>query len=366
MGEFFTYNMLLGTITAAVISWIIIPPVVRVARKKELVAITNGRTNHIGAIPALGGIAIFAAIMVASSLFFTGKFPDEFRYIFPAIIIMFFVGVTDDLVDLKVRVKLLTQIVVAFLVVKLADIRIESFFGFMGVGELPYWFSLLFSGFVFICIVNSINLIDGIDGLASGLGMQISIVFGIWLAMAGFPNFAIFSFVLTGALFPFYLYNVFGKNYKLFMGDTGSLILGTIFAILAIKVLCCPIPPGHEMEMSALPIVVMSVLIIPIVDTLKVFVVRLINKKSPFNGDRNHLHHNLLQLRLSHRQASSVIILLNFSIFIIAYFLKNIEGIYLLVIVAGLGTSAILVPWILARKFREGEAKSVPKEAFVD
>lgn len=364
MGEFFTYNMLFGTVTAAIISWIIIPPIVRVARKKELVAITNGRTNHIGAIPALGGVAIFAAIMVAANLFFKGDFPSEFRYIFPAIIVMFFVGVSDDLVDLRVLIKLAAQLIVAGFIVGLADIRIETFYGFLGIGELPYWFSLLFSGFVFICIVNSINLIDGIDGLASGLGMQISLVFGVWLALLGYPNYATFAFVLTGALFPFYIFNVFGKHYKLFMGDTGSLILGTIFATLAIKVLCCPIPPGHQMEMSALPIVVMSVLIIPIVDTVKVFAVRLWTRKSPFDGDRNHLHHNLLQLGLSHRQASSVIIILNFSIFALAYFLRHIDGFYLLLIVAGLGALAIVVPWTMIKYNLGKKVDTAPEKVY--
>ena len=340
----FTFNMLWGLLAAALISRIAIPPVVRVARKKQLVALPNGRTSHNGAVPALGGVAIFAAVSIATSLFLENGIPREFQFTFPALLMIFMIGMKDDLVNLTAHTRLIAQILAGLLIVVFADIRVASFYGIFGLWELSYPVSLIFSLIVFVGLVNAFNLIDGIDGLASGLGIQISLVFGIWLAMIGHTNYATLAFALTGALIPFYIFNVFGKKYKLFMGDTGSLLLGTIFATLSIKILCCPLADGHILQMTALPAVVIASMIIPIADTLKVFTIRISKGQSPFYADRNHLHHDLIRMGLTHWQASTLIILANFMIFLFAMAFRNIHPLMLCVMVAFLGAVAVMVP----------------------
>ncbi len=353
MVELFSIDMLLGAVVAGIVSWLTIPPIVRVARTKNLVAITNGRSNHKGSIPALGGVAIFAAMTVAGVLFMPASFPNELRYVGFAVLTMFLIGVKDDLVEIDAFYKLLAQIVAALVIVLMGDIRIHSLFGFFGVYDLPYWISVIISLLLFVVIVNSINLIDGIDGLASGLGIQISILFGIALTYLNQPSYATLAFIFTGALIPFYVFNVFGKNYKLFMGDTGSLILGTVFAILALKIACCPVPNTFFLDEIKLPVFILAILIIPIGDAIKVFLIRVVKRESPFHGDMNHLHHNMLDTGLTHGQASSVIFIMNLFIVAIIFFLRDLNELILLALTIFLGFLAVAIPWILISKKTE-------------
>jgi len=237
----------------------------------------------------------------------------------------------------------------ALLVVVLADVRIGTFHGMFGLETLPYWFSILFSIFVFIALINCFNLLDGIDGLASGMGIVISLIFGFWLFKLGFLNFSILSFALTGALISFYRFNVFGKKYKLFMGDNGSLLLGFLFAILAIKVMCCELPHDDKLYMRSLPTVVMGVMIIPIIDTIRVFTLRILRGKSPFSADRTHLHHVFLQLGFSHLQASSTIIAVNLILFCLTLFMRNMNPMVSAIILFSLALIVSLIPCYLVR-----------------
>jgi len=347
MQEVFSINMLYGVLVAGFVSWMTIPPIVRVAREKHLVAITNGRTNHKGSIPALGGVAIFASVTLAGLLFLPQNLMNEFRYIGFAVLTMFMIGIKDDLVEVRARYKLIAQIVVALVIIIIGDIRIHTLFGFFGIFDLPDWISIAISTILFVGIVNSINLIDGIDGLASGLGIQISLIFGIVLAYLNQPSYAILSFVFMGSLIPFYIFNVFGKSYKLFMGDTGSLILGTVFGILALKICCCSVPEAFFLEEIKLPILVVAVLIIPVADAVKVIVVRMLNGVSPFIGDMNHLHHTILSLGMTHWKASTLIFVMN--LFIVGFVLifRELNEALLLSLVVFMGASAVTVPWFI-------------------
>lgn len=328
-------NMIWSMIAGAMISYIAIPPIVGVAKAKSLVALPNGRTSHKGAIPMLGGIAIFAGLVMGTSLFVQDGFPNEFQFFIPAFLIIFFLGLKDDIVHIAWSTRLMGQILAGFLVVVMAHVRIGSFHGMFGIHEIPEWVSIIFSMFVFVAIVNAYNLIDGIDGLASGLGMIASSVFGVWQLMLGHEGYAVLAFALLGGLIPFYLFNVFGKKNKLFMGDTGSTLMGTVFAILAMKILCCELPYQAAMNFDALPAMVMAVMVIPITDTIRIFTFRIMKGKSPFAADRNHFHHYLLRLGMNHWQASTTIAVLNVMMIVIAFMMREVPARWVALITLG-------------------------------
>jgi len=330
-----TWGMIWSLIIGAMISFVAIPPIVSLAKAKALVVHPNGRTSHKGAIPALGGIAIFAGLIIGTSLFVENGFPKEFQYFFPAFLVIFFLGLKDDIVHIAATTRIMGQIIAAVLIVVLADVRIGTFHGLFGIHELPVWISYLFSVFVFICLINAFNLVDGIDGLASGLGIIGMIIFGVWVYKLGYKDYGVLAFALLGGLLPFFGFNVFGRNNKLFMGDTGSTLIGMVFAILALKILQFEAIPGTKLYFDALPALVIAVMIIPITDTFRIFSIRIAQGKSPLAADRNHFHHYLLRLGMTHIQASMSIILLNLVIVLIAFTLRQWAARWVIIITVG-------------------------------
>jgi len=259
-------------------------------------------------------------------------------------VILFFFGIVDDLVGINPYKKLGGQVLASLIAIVVANVRMTTLHGLFGVGELPYLVSILISLFVFLAVINAFNLIDGIDGLASGLGIGISVVFGVWLAMLGRPAFAVLSFALTGSLIVFYWFNVFSKKNKVFMGDTGSMFIGFIFASLGIKIMCCPVTPTIDMSVNTIPVVVMSLMIIPISDTLRVIMLRILRGQFPFHADRSHCHHDLLRLGFSHRRASTILVMANMIVFFMALSIKTIHVFLLGVLVLSAGIFICSVP----------------------
>ncbi|MFH0761086.1 MAG: MraY family glycosyltransferase, partial [Bacteroidota bacterium] len=303
-------------------------------------------------------IAIFAAVILGSLLFMKDSAFSEFRYVLAGLTLIFFTGLKDDLVDLGWLKKIVAEVFAAILVVVVAGIRINTFHGLFGVNELPGWFSIGFSVFVCVALINCFNLLDGIDGLASGMAIFISVIFGIWLYKLGYSNFALLAFALTGGLIPFFFYNVFGKKNKLFMGDSGSLMLGFLFSVLAMKILCCEIAPGNSLYMNALPVVVMSVMIIPMFDTIRVFTLRIIKGKSPFVPDRTHLHHVFLKLGFNHLQTSGIIIMINIGLAVMTFLLRDLDPFLMLVILFGTAFAICLIPCYMESKTFRTKRKS--------
>ena len=344
--DYFNMYMVLSLIVAALIARIAIPPVVRVARAKHLVARTNRRTAHEGSVPYMGGIAIFASMLISSSLFMIEGSSREFQYVIPAVMIIFFIGLKDDLANISPWTKFGGQILASSIVIIMADVRIYSLHGILGINDIHPLLSLALSLIVFLGIINAFNLIDGIDGLASGLGIQISFIFGVWLAFMKLDNYAVFAFALTGAMVPFYIYNVFGKKNKLFLGDTGSLLIGMVFSILAVKIISSHMPANSRLYFSATPMVVMSAMIIPIADMIRVFSFRIARRRSPFSPDKHHFHHYLLQMGMTHWQASTTICAINFLIFLLAFAFRNRGNLELGILVLTLGIGITALPRI--------------------
>ena len=229
--------ILLGFLMAFGITWFVIPSVVGISRLKDLCASPNNRTSHASSTPTLGGIAVFVALVLSTVIFAGTYFKFELKYIFSGLMIVFFVGIKDDILIIDPVKKLAGQIFAVVLIAVFAGIRIPGLYGLFGIGQLPYVVSILLTVFVFIVIINGFNLIDGIDGLASGIGILTSTVFGIWFWMSGHLGCTILSFSFAGTLAAFFWFNVFSKTNKIFLGDTGSMVIGFVLGILACRFL---------------------------------------------------------------------------------------------------------------------------------
>lgn len=301
------FQIIVSALVACTTSITAIPVIIKISRLKNLMADPGERSSHITKTPTLGGVAIFASTLIS---YFLWENPDEGQLIhlsISALVILFFLGVKDDILILSPKKKMIGQIGASALIVIFADLRIENLFGIFGIHEIPYLISLPLTVFIFIALINAINLIDGIDGLAGGIGMISGGMFGLWFYLNGHYALACLASSVAGSLVGFLRFN-YSKTSKIFMGDTGSLIVGFLLTMFALKFIQLNIEYRFNPNASfSAPILAIVVLIVPIFDTLRVFIIRLKDKKSPFVGDRNHLHHILIDSGMSHFQASVIL-----------------------------------------------------------
>lgn len=356
------YDIILSFITAFVITYFIVPSIIRVAKVKKLVDVPGERSAHYTPTPSLGGIAIFAGTVFAITLWTPFHYFANLQYILAAMIIIFLIGAKDDILPMSPSTKLVGQIFVALILVFRADVVIDNFYGLFGIHQLYQWFSILFSIFVIILLINAFNLIDGINGLAGSIGIVISLVFGTWFFLIERVELAMVAFALTGALVAFLKYNITPAD--IFMGDTGSMLVGFVCTILAIK--CLETHNGYFAEkliekpylgiyeMQAAPAVVIGILIIPLFDTLKVFITRMLKGRSPFMPDKTHTHHLLLNTGLSHSQATSVLVLVNIIFVLISFYFQYLGVFWLMMIIIGLAiVCSSLLTYIAQNKMKK-------------
>ncbi|MFC7347418.1 glycosyltransferase family 4 protein [Chryseobacterium zhengzhouense] len=340
----------LGFLSSFLITFFSIPTIIKISKRKNLMDEPGVRSSHLRKIPNLGGIAIFYSIGICTSIFAYEIF-DLYKFLFASLIILLYVGIMDDIVVMRAYKKLVAQVVVSVLIVVGSDVRIRNLFGIFGVYEVHYWISVFVTVITFIILINAFNLIDGIDGLAGGYSLICSALFGISYYRLGEYNYplVILSVVLIGSVLAFLYYNM--SNYratKIFMGDTGSMLLGFLLAFTCICFIDIFIDkklfsiPSYHLESA--PVIAVAILILPIVDTLNVIVVRLWNKKSPFEADKNHIHHKLLKLDLTHRRSSFYIITYYLAIVTVTYFLRHTNVNLLLFIVLFLGFLGAYIP----------------------
>ena len=317
---------------ASIISAYSIPTIVTISKLKHLYDEPDSRKATQTIIPTLGGVAIFIAFMIALTLGTYGKDFSELRYILCGLTILFFVGIKDDILILSARKKLFIQILTTLILVFLANIRLSSIHGFLGMYNVPFEMSAVLTVFVMIVITNAFNLIDGIDGLASGICMLTASVLGGWFFMSGHYQYAIMATALVGALAGFFAYNVWGSKNKIFMGDTGSLLLGFIMSVLIVKFCEFNIYETGEYFIHSAPAVAFGLLIVPLFDTIRVFSIRILNKRSPFTPDKNHVHHRLLHLGFSHLQSTTRIILINAMFIVMNFYLMEMSILSLMIV----------------------------------
>jgi UDP-GlcNAc:undecaprenyl-phosphate/decaprenyl-phosphate GlcNAc-1-phosphate transferase len=377
-------QLILVFCTSLFVSLLSIPSLIKVAILKRLFDEPGARKLHTRMIPTIGGIIIFAATIFSFALWFPsnsflpqGNLPetistvqytadmqdaqlamDDFKYIIATVLILFFVGVKDDIIGTAPIKKLAAHILVGMILVMMADVRLSGLHGIFGIYEIPEWASVFLSLFTIIVIINAFNLIDGVDGLAAGIGLIVCVAFGLWFHLAGDAVMSMLSFSLAGALFGFLFFNF--NPAKIFMGDSGSLTIGLIIAVLAIRLI--EFKPG-SIESNLLseiskPIFAMSVLVYPLVDTLRIFIYRLVRGVSPFSADRNHIHHQIIDLGLSHRQTVLVLYAVNIFVVFLSVIFRNLEAGLAMILIAGISLGLSQLPFII-RKMKQGIKKDI-------
>ncbi|MFN8437681.1 MAG: MraY family glycosyltransferase [Cytophagales bacterium] len=288
---------------AFLISLFAIPSIRSMALKKRLLDEPNGRSMHEISTPRLGGMAIFAGLLSALTLF--GTVTPSIQCMLSGAILIFFIGLKDDILPVSPVKKFFIQVLATSILLFIGNIRITSFQGFLGIGVINEGISYFFSAIVIIGITNSINLIDGLDGLAGSVIVLISSCFGISFFISQNSPLLGLSICLIGGTIGFLRYNFEKAN--IFMGDSGSLVLGFIIAFLSINFL--------EMQIfNANIALIIAFLYIPILDTSRVFGLRILSGTSPFVPDKNHLHHVLSNKGLNSIATKAVLILFNLSI----------------------------------------------------
>jgi UDP-N-acetylmuramyl pentapeptide phosphotransferase/UDP-N-acetylglucosamine-1-phosphate transferase len=311
MEKLTAYSGLMAFIASFAITYFSIPPIIRLSLIKRLYDLPDSRKHHTNRISPLGGVAIFGGLML-SFIFFTAHLANpSLNSVLVALIILFITGVKDDLYPLTPWKKLGGQLVAVCIVVFQGDIRLESMYGLFEVYDLPYPISAAATIVFFLGIINSFNFIDGINGLSAGLGIVMSLTYAICLWVIGDELLLILALCIAGGQIAFLRYNLI--NARIFMGDSGSMVLGFFAALLTIGFLQSN-QKAADVFLLHIDAMVFSfaVLIIPVFDTIRVIALRVfVLKKSPWNADRNHIHHMLLDLGLKHAQASMLLIFVN-------------------------------------------------------
>jgi len=337
-------NIFFSLITAFSITYVAIPKVIFFAEKLRLFDEAGIRASHKGSVPIFGGIAIFSGIIF--SLLFWADI-ENIQYILVSILIVFFVGVIDDLLVLSPFKKIVGQVIATSVIIFLGDLQIDNMHGVLGIYDLPIWIGALFTIFVVIVITNGFNLIDGVDGLAAGVGVISSFSFGVIALLMEQSDVAMVAFTLMGALIGFLRYNLFPA--KIFMGDTGSMVVGMILSVLAIN----SIEYGLVTETIKLPnkgpLLAIAILAIPLFDSLRVFVARIIKGRHPLSAGRGHIHHALLALGFGHTKTSLILYFFTISIIVFSYFLLEFNVNVSIAILSLISFISLYIPFYLLK-----------------
>ncbi len=307
-------NILGAFLVALLVSFLVMPLIIGALKKKNLIDAPDRRKIHRTITPSMGGIGIMIGFVIALLIWLTFSGIVEYKYVLSGVGLLFVAGLRDDLIPISARVKLMVQILAALIVVFTGTI-ITSGFGLFGFNELNFTLRAFLSiGFI-IFFTNSFNLIDGLDGLAGSVTLIISSFFSIWFYVNGSFYLATISGAAAGAIIGFLYFN--WSPAKIFMGDTGALSLGFLFSVLALTFINQDYALTTEWYKYNAPVATMiAILIVPLFDTFRIIVVRLVKKKSPFEPDNNHTHHILMRLGLTHAQVA--ILLASFNVVVIA------------------------------------------------
>ncbi len=346
--NFIGWLFLSAGLIAAVTGLLAYPAIKNVAEAKNLMDNPDARSSHHTKVPNLGGVGIYLSIVVAITMLGAVLDTKSLFLILGGITILFFLGLKDDILVLSPRKKFIGQLLAAFLLIVFTDTRILGFSGLFGVTLLPYAVSVLFTLFVYLLIINAFNLIDGIDGLASTLALMASAGFAFLFCEYTDVSMVALSGAVCGALIPF-LYLNFSKHKKMFLGDTGSMILGFILAVMAVRFInASQVASASASEFkNAAPILALAVLFFPLLDTLRIFIIRIVvHKKSPFIADKNHIHHGFLALGFSHKRTTLVIVLFNTLLIAAAYLAKDWDIHWQLLLLIVCGSVLYTLPFI--------------------
>lgn len=326
----------LAALTAFSVGMISMPILIKILRKAKIGDVPGGRKIHTSFIPSMGGIGFFVASLVAMSIW-AWQFPlPDIRYLLGAIAIMFIVGLRDDLIEMKASQKIIGQLIAVLLVVVASDIRIKDLHGFLGFHELPLWFSYGFSAFVLLALTNAFNLIDGLDGLAGTMSLLVFGFLGTWFLVQGLESYAVLSFTFLGGILAFLMFN--WHPAKIFMGDTGSLLLGFTQGslIIAFMEYNAQLPSDDFLQFEPVFTSGIVLMLYPLYDMARVFTRRLSQGKGPMTPDKSHVHHFLMRMGLKHNQVALMLGALQLSFILLIFVMEDVSDHVALPVVSAL------------------------------
>lgn len=320
------YHLLIPFFVAFIATNWVHPKILKIAILKNLVDNPDERKLQRRPIPVMGGIAVFFGIVAGLCSSQVTFFSPAVFVLIAAMTIMLYVGTIDDILDLSPYTRFLIEIAVVAFIMLVNNNGINCFWGLWGLDVIPMWIAAPLTIFAAVGIINAINLIDGVNGLSSGFCFMASVMFAIMFYLSGNTTMMILATSAAGAIIPFFLHNVFGYYTRMFIGDGGTLVIGTMMSMFVINILKdTSLSASFALEGMGLIPFTLSVLAVPVFDTLRVMSARIIRGNSPFNPDKTHLHHLFIELGFSHIGTTVSILSLNFFV-IIAWFVSYKMG----------------------------------------
>lgn len=314
-----TIKWIIMFVLSLTVTTVAFPYVLRYALRHNIVDNPDARKIHRSPVPVMGGVAVYAG-MLAGCLAMTFLVKGaSIRWSVMAMTTMLIVGVWDDIKNLPAVFRLLIQFGLVGAYMGLTGHYIHNFYGLLGIHEVSLWVGIPLSLVAGVGIINAINMIDGIDGYSSGFGIMACIGFGTLFIVVGQTVWSSLAVIMAGALIPFFMHNVFGKETKMFIGDGGTMMLGFLMTIFALGTMSLHSAPQLEAQGVGLAALALSVLCIPVFDTLRVMVGRMLRGYSPFRPDKSHLHHLFIDMGFSHFGTAISILAMN-SIIMIVWF----------------------------------------------
>ena len=349
---------------AFVVTMLAYPHVLNYAKKHNIVDNPNARKLQRVPVPVMGGLTVYIGYFVASTVAFFWTKDVRIIKLMAVLTVMGSVGIWDDIKDVSPALRFAVEVLVVWAIMILFDVEINDFHGLWGIRRIPAQFSIPLSLIAGVGIINAVNLIDGVDGLCSSFGMMTCLVFAYIFHHVGDTTMFIVAMIVIGGLFPFFFHNVFGQSSKMFLGDGGSLMLGTLLTLFTFNTLSAD-SPCFRIGYSGLSLVALTlaILSVPVFDTLKVMIYRVVRGKSPFLPDKTHLHHLFIELGFSHLATSAIMVFINVIIvglLILAWLLGlSMDGqVYLVIIFAILLTWGLYFTMEGQRKQNDGEGSA--------
>ncbi len=346
--------ILLAFGSSVAITWYYLPRVLKVVNEKHLLDKPGSHKIHKREIPTLGGIGIFAGF-IFGFLMGVNSYMPYVPYLAGGALLLFFVGAKDDLVYIDPWKKLLAETLTALIVALFTDIHFTSLHGFLKITSMPDWVYYFLTVFIMVLIINSMNLIDGIDGLAASIGIIASLFFGVWFFLSGDYGYTVMAASLLGALLVFLRYNITDGPQKIFMGDTGSLVIGFTLAVMAVRFNELDAAGASFIDLKSTPSVSIAVLIVPLFDTLRIIFLRMRSRQSFFVADNRHIHHMLLRVGLTHRRATLSLSLFTILMIALALALDGLGILWLGLVLLVICSIATWIVYLLVRR-REAAA----------
>lgn len=344
-------------LTAMLVSSVAYPLVLCFAKRHNIVDNPNARKLQRVPVPVLGGVVVYAGVVAGLAVLFMFMKEPVLIWAFLAMTFLMIIGIWDDVKDLSASLRFLVEIGILLLFILMTDVYIDSFHGLFGIDNLPPWFGIPFSVFCGVGIINAVNMIDGVDGYSSGYGMMACLLFALTFHSVWSMRMVGMAVIVSGALLPFFMHNVFGVRSKMFIGDGGTLMLGMQMVVFAFYALSsrthCDLL--EDMNLS-LPALCLAVLCIPVFDTVRVMFMRILRGKSPFRPDKTHLHHLFIDMGFSHLGAALGILIVNLAV-VGSWFVSWLLGASTdvqVIVVCGLGILSTFVFYKVMRAQQNG------------